>query len=250
MKLSIIIINWNTKDLTKHCIESIKLNDIKYEIILVDNGSSESIEDLKKLNPNIRIIKNKQNLYFARANNEAFSVSKGKYILLLGSDTIIRNGAIEKLLDFLDNNSEYSIVAPQLLNKDLSIQPSCRNFPTLPNVIKSFFDINHKSKFFGEYKLSYWDHNESRNIVQPQATAIMIRRDIIEKYGLFDEQFPLYFNDVDFFRKMYINNKKIYFLKDAQIIHLYGQSSKKLGMKRRILLYKGYLQYLLKWGII
>lgn len=249
MKLSIIIINWNTKDLVKKTIESIKDVKCTYEIILVDNNSQKPIDDLLKVNPYIKLIKNSSNLYFAKANNQALSISRGEYILLLGSDTRVLKDSINKMIAFLDNRKEYDIVAPQILNSDKTIQKSCRNFPTLINVIKSFFDFSKKSKFWGEYKLSYWDHNNSQDVKQPQATCILIRKSILDKFGLFDSRFPLYFNDVDFFKRMDVNGIKTYFLKDAQIIHHYGQSTKKLGVRRRYFLIKGYISYIFKWGI-
>jgi hypothetical protein len=251
MDLSIIIINWNTYNLTYKCIDSIKISNYKYEIILVNNSSNDAIKiaKLKNIYNNLKIIQNKENIYFAKANNRAYSEAKGRYILLLGSDTRILNDAIDQLIKFLDTNSKYSIVSPQLINSDGSIQRSCRNFPTVINVFKSLFDINQKSRFFGEYKLSYWDHNDSMEVVQPQATCILIRKEIIDKYGLFDEKFPLYFNDVDFFRKMKKFNIKTYFLSTAKIIHFYGQSTRKLRWKRKLLLYTGYINYIKKWGL-
>ncbi len=252
MELSIIIVNWNTYNLTKKCIESIKNLDFTYEIILINNSSNDSIK-IKKLElqyKNLKVIQNKKNTYFAKANNIGYLHSKGKYILLLGSDTIVKDNAITKLKVFLDNNQKYSIAAPQLLNKDNSIQKSCRNFPTFINVMKSFFDLTKKSKIFGEYKLSYWDHNDSREVNQPQATCILIRKSVLDKYGLFDEQFPLYFNDVDFFRKMKKHRINTYFLSEAKVTHLYGQTTKKLGYKRKVLLYKGYIDYIKKWGLL
>ena len=251
MDLSIIIINWNTYNLTKKCIESIKIPNYKYEIILVNNSSKDSdkISKLKDKYKNLKVIQDKENLYFAKANNIGFTESKGRYILLLGSDTRVSGDSIIQLIEFLKQSKEYSIVAPQLINSDGSIQKSCRNFPTVINVFKSLFDIRGISTIFGEYKLSYWDHNDSREILQPQATCILIKRDVIERYGLFDEQFPLYFNDVDFFRKMKKFNIKTYFLSTAKVIHLYGQSTKNLKWKRKVLLYIGYMNYIKKWGL-
>ncbi len=250
IKLSIIIVNWNTKDTVLNLIKSIKGLPFLYEIILIDNNSdlkSSYLED-----PHIKFIKNDQNIYFAKAMNQGVKKARGEYIMLLGSDTEIIDHAIEKLVNFLDEcldpkdldpkdlnpKRNYQIVAPQLINKDHSIQKSCRKFPSFYNIL------------FNDYKLKNWDHRDSREVDQPQATCILIRSSVIAQYGLFDERFPLYFNDVDFFRKMKKNNIKTYYLNTAKVLHLYGESTKKLGVRRKILLYKGYLQYLLKWGIL
>ncbi|MHB8443026.1 MAG: glycosyltransferase family 2 protein [Patescibacteria group bacterium] len=240
IKLSIIIVNWNTKDLVINLVKSIKELPFLYEIILIDNSSDFKPYDIE--NPYLRLINNSENLYFAKACNQGVMKARGEYIMLLGSDTEIIDNAIETLVEFLDKNKDYEIVAPQLINKDLSIQKSCRKFPSLYNIL------------FNDYKLKNWDHRDSRDVDQPQATCILVRRNVIARYGLFDERFPLYFNDVDFFKKMQKNNIKTYYLSTAKVIHLYGASTKKLGIKgsrskRKFLLYKGYIQYLLKWGI-
>ena len=244
MKLSIIILNFNTSNITKQCIESIPNLQFKYEIILIDNNSSDNITQLKKSHENLEFIRMKKNTMFARGNNIGFSKSQGEYIMLLGSDTKIIGDAVEQLIHFLDTNKEYNIVAPQLLNKDGSIQPSCRSLPTLWNIITDRLGISN------EYKLKNWNHDNSQEVEQPQATCILIRRKIIEKYGLFDERFPLYFNDVDFFKKLSVNHMKTYYLVSAKIIHYYGKSTKTLGLiKRKYLLYQGYFRYIRKWGV-
>jgi GT2 family glycosyltransferase len=240
IKLSIIIVNWNTKDLIINLIKSIQRLPFLYEIILIDNSSDFEIDNsgISGIeNPHVKLISNSKNLYFAKACNQGVMKTRGEYIMLLGSDTKIVDNTIETLVGFLDKNKDYQIVAPQLINKDLSIQKSCRKFPSLYNIL------------FNDYKLKNWDHRDSRDVDQPQATCILVRRNVIAKYGLFDERFPLYFNDVDFFKKMQKNNIKTYYLSTAKVIHLYGESTKKLGIKRKFLLYKGYIQYLLKWGI-
>ena len=241
MKLSIIILNYNTSNITKECIDSIPNFKFKYEIILIDNNSKDDITPLENAHQNLKFIKNTHNLMFAKGNNNGVKIANGDYIMLLGSDTIIIPRAIESLIKFLDNNTTYGIVAPQLLNKDGTIQPSCRKLPTLWNIIMDKLSLS------SDYKQKNWNHNNSQEVEQPQATCIMIRKAIIEKYGLFDERFPLYFNDVDFFKKMKVNNIKTYFLHSSKIYHLYGTSTKKIGMKRKLLLFKGAVQYFIKW---
>lgn len=241
MKLSIIILNFNTSNITKQCIESIPNFKFKYEIILIDNHSSDNISQLEYSHKNLNFIKMKENTMFARGNNIGFSKSQGEYIMLLGSDTKIIGDAVEQLIHFLDTNKEYNIVAPQLLNQDGSIQPSCRSLPTLWNIIADRLGISN------EYKLKNWNHDNSQEVEQPQATCILIRRKIIEKYGLFDERFPLYFNDVDFFKKMKLNKIKTFFLSNAKVSHLYGASTKKIVIKVKILLLK---EIISKMGIV
>ena len=242
MKLTILIVNYKTKEILKDCITSIK-SKFSYEIIIINNSPEENLYSLKKINSRIRIFNNKENVKFADACNFGIEKAKGGYIMLLGSDTIVLNNSIDKLISFLEKNKDYSVVAPQLLNKDLTIQQSLREFPTLKNVFQEMF-------FKGIYKITIEKHLKSCEIVQPQATCILIRKEVLEIYGLFDSRFPLYFNDVDFFKKLYVNHIKTYYLVPTKVIHLYGESTKKLGsLKRKFYLYQGYFRYLRKWGI-
>src|SRR3989344_4262041 len=136
--LSIVIVNWNTKELVLDCINSIieSKTKVKYEIIVVDNGSTEgSVEALRKIKE-IKLIENKENLGFAKAVNQGIKKSKGKYILLLNSDTLVRKGSIDKLIEFAKRTSDAGVVGSRLLNPDRRIQPSCINFPTIGNATK------------------------------------------------------------------------------------------------------------------
>src|SRR5581483_8740193 len=137
MDLSIIIVNFNTKELTLNCIKSIKNSKPKmgYEIIVVDNASEENLPKSK----NYILIRNKANLGFAKANNIGIKNAKGKYILLLNSDTIIKDSAIDKLYEFAKKHNDAGAVVPQLLNKDGSVQASCFRFPTIKNALRHYF---------------------------------------------------------------------------------------------------------------
>lgn len=237
MKLSIIIVNYKTKNVLGECIKSIK-STYSYEIIIINNSPEENLSKLKKIKSNIRIFNNKENIGFAKSCNIGVNKSIGKYVMLLGSDTIILNNSIDKLLKFLEKNNDYSAVAPQLLNIDKSVQQSLRSFPTLNNI------------FGRKYKLNILSHLKSQEITQPQATCVLIRKEVLDVYGLFDERFPIYFNDVDFFKKLSVNHMKTYYLVSAKIIHYYGKSTKTLGLiKRKYLLYQGYFRYIRKWGV-
>ena len=241
MKLSIILVNYKTKNLLQDCIKSIK-SKYSYEIIVLNNSPEENLSSLRKINPAVKIIQNKENIGFAKACNKGVDKAKGEYIMLLGTDTIILNNSIDKLVLFLEKNNDYSVVSPQLLNKDKTIQKSLREFPTLHNVLMEFIKK-------GSYKIDIKFHLRSKEVLQPQATCILARKELLEVYGLFDERFPLYFNDVDFFKKLSVNHIKTYYLVSAKIIHLYGKSTKTLNsIQRHYLLYIGYFRYIRKWG--
>ena len=132
--LSVIIVNWNTKELLLNCIESFyrAVKGLGFEIFVVDNGSSDGSPDsVQRRFPEIELIRNRRNLGFARANNEALRRSTGRYALLLNTDVILTEGAVEKLVEFMDRNATVGVAGGQLINVDGSKQNSFDNFPSL-----------------------------------------------------------------------------------------------------------------------
>ncbi len=235
--LSIAIVNWNTCELTKNCIESILENTkgTDYEIIVVDNGSVDgSIEVIENEFPQVRLIKNSHNLGFAEPNNQALEISRGKYFLALNSDTIVHVDALEKMVDFLDSHPEAGAVTCRLLNRDGSTQYNMhRRFPTFLGLVSGGIYKYYprlKLKWAREFLMLDNKFDKIQTIEQAAGACIMIRKDIIEDIGgLFDaERFPLLFNDVDLCYRLYKNGFKIYLVPDAKITHLKGQSFKQI----------------------
>lgn len=133
LQLSIIIVNWNTKDYLKDCLSSIfkSITELNFEVIVVDNNSAdESVEMVKEKFPQVRLIENKENLGFAKANNQGYEISKGRIIALLNPDTIIYKGVFEQIVDYLMKNLQVGAATCRLLNPDNSFQ---RNFRRLPD---------------------------------------------------------------------------------------------------------------------
>ena len=242
MKLSIIILSWNTGELLKQCLESVisglfikELTDYKcrVEIIVVDNASEDgSCEMVKKEFPEVRLIQNKENLGFAKGNNVGLNEAKGEYIMILNSDTIIKEGAIEKLVKFLDTNENAAGVMPLLLNKDNSIQkdPIYLRFPS-----PLFVFINYNSffkkiavNFFSDLLYSVNDFSRVSEVEQLSGAAMIIKGDILKSIGGFDETYPYYFEDVDLSFQLRKLGYKLFMDPEAKIIHLGGQSTKKL----------------------
>lgn len=254
MQISVVILNWNNKDVIINCLEAVQseLAAIDSETTVVDNGSIDgSLELIKQKFSNVNLIENKENLGFAKGVNQGVQKSRGKYVLLLGSDTEVQKGSVQALLNRLESlGDEYAAVAPQLLNSDGSIQPSCRNFPTPLNLFADMtflWKLFPKSKIFGNYRLTYWDHHNERDVVQPQMTCMLVRREVFEKIGLLDEDFSIYFNDVDWCYRVNKADFKIRFVPDAKVKHIYGHSTKKWRGKRVKLWREGLLKFYKKW---
>jgi len=248
--LSIIIISYNTADITVNCLKSIfqdkGLKQTPFEIIIIDNNSQDNslkkIEEFKKSikikESLFKIIKNKINAGFSKANNQGLKIAQGNYILYLNSDTIILHSAISQSLDWLCSHPESSICTAQLLNKDSTIQASGGFFPTLANVFTwclSLDDlplVNHLIKplhphtptFYTKDKFYTFDH------LQDWVTGafMLTRKPLLDKTGGFDENYFMYGEEVELANriKQATNNNQVWYLIGPQIVHLGGASAK------------------------
>lgn len=235
--LSIVIVTYNNEDYIGKCLKSIneKTKNVSFEIIAVDNNSHDrTTEIIKKTLPGVRIVYNHENKNFAYATNQGINLSKGRYIMLLNPDTSLKNSALEKLYAFLEERPDVGAVAPKLLNPDGSTQKSCREFPTLFNI---FSEITGWALLTGRrsrWKLPNFDYDTTQEVDQPSASALLVRKDLIEEIGGLDLRYPLYMNDVELCYQIKNRGYKIFYIKDGEIYHDRG-SSTKLDRSRSIL---------------
>lgn len=225
--LSIVIVNYNVREYLVPCLNSIysSTNDsIKTETIVVDNNSSDdSIETIKRDFPQTIIIQNTYNAGFPKANNQGFKIAKGKYILMLNPDTEITDNALEKLISYIEKNSDISIIAPQLINTDGSFQSSVWRFPKLWYI---FCETNYLKWFLGKKNYSDKDLNKPFIAESFSGAAILFNHDILIKMGMLDETM-FWIEDIDFcFRANRAGLKMLYY-PIAKVKHHIGQSAKK-----------------------
>jgi len=231
LALSICIVNWNTREHLRECLASIAKYPPRrpHEIIVVDNASTDGSADMVGREfTHVRLIANSQNEQYAHANNQALQASAGEMLLLLNPDARILAGTIDALLDFMDANPAAGAGAPKLLYPDGRVQRSVRSFPTPGALLADAIGLARlfpRSRAFGRYRLTYWDYDAVREVDQPMASALMIRRRALLQVGLFDEQFPLFFNDVDLCYRLRKAAWRIYFAPQAQAIHYVGAST-------------------------
>lgn len=224
--LTIIVVSYNTVQLTLKCLRSIQTiqqaSSLAIELLVVDNGSTDnSVEKIKNLN--IKVLVNKDNRGFAVANNQAIRQAKGTYLLLLNSDTLLGKGVLDRLLSFAQTQPNVGIVAPRLLNSDLTPQASCYHLPTLKSAVDEFF--LGKSGAFQKY----YPRAKTPTVVDAVVGAAMLITPLcLERVGLLDERYFMYFEDLDYCRRVNQHGLKIYYLPDVHIIHLHGQSGKSL----------------------
>ncbi|RLB07043.1 MAG: glycosyltransferase family 2 protein [Deltaproteobacteria bacterium] len=247
LDVSIIIVNWNTKDLLLSCISSVYSSiskNLKYEIIVVDNGSHDgSSEAVKKSYPQVLVIQNKKNLGFAAANNIAFKIMKGKYALLLNTDCTLTKGAVEALYSFMEEHPEAGITCGQLLNPDGSKQNSFSNFPSLLEYItnKSLLKIIWPSRFPSKYN----SYNKPIEVDSCIGACVLLRKEAIEEVGYFDEDYFFFFEETDLAFRLKKAGWKVYFVPCAKIYHAQGKSVGS-NITSRALFYKSMYTFLKK----
>jgi len=255
--LSIIIVSYNVRHHLRECLLSIyrSTKGTSFEIIVVDNNSGDgSVDMVKSEFPAVRLIENSQNFGFAKATNQGLKENRGRHILLLNPDTIVLPNALDKMVEFMEANPQAGALGCRLLYPDGRLQPSCRSFPTLTT---AFFENTGLEKLFprnkviGRHRIGYWGHNDIREVDQPTGAALMVRREIIAQVGLMDEQFYIYYEDIDWCFRIKKRGWKIYFIPLAQIIHYGGQSAGLNMAKMRIQGYKSRHKFFRKhYGIL
>lgn len=231
MDLSIIIVNYNTRQLLKRCLESIKKENLKdFEVIVIDNSSTDrSVDYLNSLKwPNLRLIENKINLGFAKAVNQGLKNAQGEYFLLLNSDIVVKPQAIEKMIDFASKHSKVGVVGGRLFHPDGSLQGSCFYLPTLGRVIKEFWLGN---KNFSVVKKFAPVGLKPVEVEAVTGATFLIPRNVFKKVGFFDERFFMYFEDLDYCRRVRQNGFKVYYHPQAEFIHEHGASGIALSQK-------------------
>lgn len=252
MDLSIAIINWNTKHLLKECLKSIysKAHKISFEILVVDNGSSDGSQEMIRIKfPQARLIENKDNLGFARANNQALRKSKGKYGLLLNSDTLVREGTLEMMVSFMEANSRVGICGCRLLNEDGSVQPSCGSFPGLFTIFLHMTKLNYLypgNRFSRRFMEADLEEGEAEEMDWVTGACLLVRHQAREEIGLLDERFFMYCEDLDWCHRMKGTGWKIYYLPRAEVIHYRSQSYEKGSLRIFLEGYKSWFIYLRK----
>jgi len=259
MEVSIIIVNWNTKDLVVDCVKSIvdSTKNISFEIIVVDNGSEDgsvgALRRLKRTIGQLIVIENKSNDGFAKANNMGIKKAKGKYILLLNSDTEVTGGGIEKMVKFAEQTPDVGVVGARLLNRDGSLQESVFNLPTLTRVVRQYW--------FGQKGLLDKLSPKGRQPVEVEAVvgaAFLITPKARDKVGRLSERYFMYFEDLDYCRRVRRAGLKVYYLPSAEVFHYHGASGRKItngGDQWRRLIpsskaYHGIVQHYLIWFVM
>jgi len=247
LDLSIVVVNWNTKELLLDCLASVfaTVTGVQFEVWLVDNGSTDgSVAAVRERFAGVHVIENRKNLGFAAANNQAFRRMAGRYALLLNTDAVLTDGAVSGLYGFMETHPDFGMACGQLLNSDGSKQNSIANFPTILTLLcnETLLRVLFPSKFPSKRR----DYEKAIDVESCIGAALMVRKKAIDDVGLLDEAFFFFFEETDWARRMREAGWRVGFVPLARIIHLQGQT---VGheARSRFLFYRSRYIYLRKW---
>lgn len=249
---SIVIVSWNTRDILRDCLRSIFENTdtLRYEIIVVDNASNDdSVEMVRREFPQVRLIENADNRGFAAANNQGIAVARGRYVLLLNSDTIVLDQGIAKTVTFADAHPDAGVVGCRVLNADRTLQPTCFMYPSLLNMLLSstwLYKAFPQSSFWGRERMTWWDHDDVREVEVVSGCFMLVRGEAVEQVGMMDEGFFMYAEETDWCYRFRRAGWKIVYAPQGQIVHLGGKSSEKVKSEMTLQLRSGILRFFRK----
>ena len=237
-RLSVVVANYNTKDLLRACLVSMgeRLRDPQYDIMVVDNASADgSVEMLRSEFPGVRVFALENNRGFSTANNIALREARGRYCMILNSDTEIVAGALERMCDYMDANPEVGVLGPQLLNTDGSIQLSCRRFPSYRTALFHRYSLLTRlfprNRYSAQYLMTDAGHSRTMDVDWVSGACLLARREALDRAGLLDEGFFMYAEDVDWCYRIKQAGWRVVYLPDAQVRHHIGCSTRSLPFR-------------------
>lgn len=248
--LSIIIVNWKSAEYLTKCISSILkyLADLEYEIIVADNNSGDNLDQLR--NNKIVLLELEKNYGFAKANNLAFKKAKGDSVLFLNPDTVFIDSSLINILKYQKLHNDIGVIGCQILNPDRTVQNSVRTFPTLISHILILLKLHRffsNSRSLNEYLMRDFDYGRTQEVDQVMGAFFLTSKNIFEKLGKFDENFFIWYEEVDFCKRVKQAGLKIIYYPATKIVHHYSKSfEKEQRLKKQLILTKSMRYYFKK----
>lgn len=253
MDLSILIVNWNTRDMLDDCLRSTftGLGDLDAEVIVVDNASEDgSAAMVREAYPQAVLIENSDNVGFAAANNQALELARGRHVLLLNSDTLVHGTVFSRSVAYLDDNPDVGMMGCKVLNDDGTTQMTCSRYPSFLNLLLQTLGANRLSSFpwLQRYQMLDWDRDDERSVEVISGCYLMIRRTALQDIGGLDESFFLYGEETDWCRRCAEAGWRLMFAPVGKITHFGSGSSRQLNHRRDLLLTEGTVRLHRKHG--
>ena len=251
LDLSVIIVNWNVKELLRECLNSIQgqFGGLNGEVIVVDSASSDGSQAMVKEEfPWVRLIASDENLGYPRGNNLGITASSGRHVLILNPDTVLLNNTLPVMVDYLNNHIDVGVVGPQLLNPDGSVQSSRRRFPTLLTGLfeSTWLEPLVPDSLLARYYVLDLPDDEENDVDWVTGACMMVPRRILDHVGLFDEAYFMYSEELDLCRRVCVAGWRIVYLPEAQVVHHVGKSSEQAVTARHVNFQQAKLRYFRK----
>jgi GT2 family glycosyltransferase len=234
--ISVLLLSWNTRELTLECLDSIPVgidDGTTYEVIVVDNGSQDGSAEALAERDDITLIANPDNKGYAKAVNQTYERAQGEFVLLLNSDVEFKPGSLSTLLRFLREHPGVAGVGPLYLNPDGTEQQHHYRFPsfgaTIGNMSRLLAGVPPFAGRVREYRMLDDDFSKPRPVEQPSASCLLIRSSALQDDELMDEQFPIYFNDVALARSLADRGHELWMTPEAVVVHEHGASTRQMG---------------------
>ena len=251
MVLSIIIVSWNVREKLKDNLRALyESQDADFEVFVVDNNSADgTVEMVKKCYPQVKLIVNRENFGFAKANNQAIKQAGGKYILLLNPDMRVFDDTLSRMISWLDRHDEAWAAGCKLVDESARIIKQVRCFPTVIDQLAIILKIPHIfPRVLDKYLRNDFDYYRSASVDSIRGGFFMIRKQAIEKIGMLDERFFLWFEEVDYCRRVKEAGGQIWYMPTAECIDLIGQSFKQVNLAVKQEYFRdSMLKYFRKW---
>lgn len=262
MDLSIVILNYNNREVALNCLESIKASDFRLlnrEIILIDNASDDGLLDIaRKDYPEVKMVRNPKNIGMGAGNNVGIRMAKGKYIAIMNPDTVASKDVFRKLYDYMEANPSVGMVGPKQLNPDGSVQDSCYHWygPLTPVYRRTPLGrLQAAKKDIDRFLMKDFDHTTTKEVDWLLGSFLFCRKEALDQAGYFDEDFFLYFEDTDLARRFWQKKWKVVYNPEVSIIHNHSRMSARNPWYRFFASRAGrehvrsWFRYIKKWGI-
>jgi N-acetylglucosaminyl-diphospho-decaprenol L-rhamnosyltransferase len=230
--ISTVIVSFNTRDILRGCLTELFANSqgLDMEVFVVDNRSSDgSAQMVEREFPKVHLIANTENLGFAAANNQAFRLARGRYIVLLNPDAFVKPGALQAAVSFMERTPGCGICGGRLVDLDGHLDPSARRFPTWPAKLSTLTGMSSRypgSPVFNRHDFGGFAHDRHREVDWVPGTFVVLRQRMLAQIGLFDERFFIYYEETDLCLRARKNGWTVFFVPEAEVVHIGGASSK------------------------
>ena len=240
MDVSILIVNWNVRDLLARCLDSLyrEEHSFSFDVWVVDNASTDgSVEMLQERYPQVHLLQNLANVGFSQGNIQAYAQSIGQYVLLLNPDTILESGALDSIYHFMQEHPRAGGVGPDLRNPDNTRQMACYPFPTLSREFWRLFHLD-RLRAYGVYPVEQWDTSSPREGDVIQGACLLLRRAALDACGFLDPDYYMYTEEVDLCYRLKKGGWQMFWLPEARVVQYGGQSTHQAAEVMFIKLYE------------